>query len=220
MPSTPTHALRPLKEAGRQTVWLIQRPGEQQRTLKTWVLTPWLAFKLLLGIAQPQRQTAGARLTQRAGVRTAPVMGSWRPAWRGRPVIELELGFVPGRSAQEVARDPGLSDREQRRGSAAIGRLAALLLAAGLLNRDFKLNNVIIDDAGEPWMIDTVGVRRSYRPEAAAARMLERLSLQLPRPVRTAAWVPGMRHALRGLPARSRREVVRRLRQHRTPESC
>jgi hypothetical protein len=81
--------VRRLKDAGRQSVWLIQRPGEQPRTLKSWPLTPLLLVKLALGIAQPQRQLRGARRVARAGIQT-PEVCRFRMAWaeqggHGRP---------------------------------------------------------------------------------------------------------------------------------------
>jgi hypothetical protein len=220
--SPPAHALRRLKEAGRQSVWLIHRPGEQPRTLKSWPLTPLLLAKLALGIAQPQRQLRGARRAARAGIMTAEVCG-WRICWRRpRAWMELELTWVPGRCAIDLAVEGG-PDGSQRRASAAVGCVVARLVEGGLFNRDLKLSNLIVDGgegATAVWMIDTVGIRRLRRPAVEIARMLERLAVQpaergivLSPPM----WVPAMRRALAGLPAVTRRAVVRRLKEHRRP---
>ncbi|MHC4211047.1 MAG: BUD32 family EKC/KEOPS complex subunit [Planctomycetota bacterium] len=236
MSTPPAHAVRRLKDAGRQSVWLIQRPGEQPRTLKSWPLTPLLLVKLALGIAQPQRQLRGARRVARAGIPTAEVCclklawGRPRPAGprklrgHGRPQVEIELGWVEGSSAYDLVSSGSLSPSDRRRTSAAVGRVVAKLVEAGLFNRDLKLSNLIVDfSAGraDVWLIDTVGIRRLRRPEPEIARMLERLAVQPARggiALTPPVWMPAMRHALGGLAAVTRRAVVRRLQAHRQRE--
>jgi hypothetical protein len=182
-----------------------------------------MALKLLVGIAQPQRQVAGAGRASRAGIRNAPVIGRWRITWRP-PRVELELGFVPGRLALELVGGEALSEPDQRRASAAVGRVVARLAAAGLFNRDVKLSNLIVDDdkgAMDVCLIDTVGLRRMRHRIAEIARMLERLAVQPARSGQTLTppvWIPAMRHALRELPATTRRAVVRQLQAHRQRE--
>jgi hypothetical protein len=219
----PAHAVRRLKDAGRQSVWLIQRPGEQPRTLKSWPLTPLLLAKLVLGIAQPQRQIRGARRVARAGIPTAEVCGR-RLVWGRPPRVEIELAWVPGDSAFELVAPARLNDADRRGASAAVGRLVARLVEAGLFNRDLKLSNLIVDfSAGraDVRLIDTVGIRRLRRREIEIARMLERLAVQPARggiALTPPAWMPAMRHALGGLGAVTRRAVVRRLQAHRQRE--
>jgi hypothetical protein len=218
----PAHAVRRLKDAGRHSVWLVHRPGEQPRTLKTWPLSPWMLVKLALGIAQPQRQVRGARRLARAGIPTAEVRDR-RVAW-GRRQVEIELSWVDGTSAWDLVSSVGLDEPERRRASAAVGRVVARLAGAGLFNRDVKLSNLVVVTTGDgtvAWLIDTVDIRRLRRPAVEIARMLERLAVQ---PARSGialappAWVPAMRTALRGLPAVTRRAVVRRLQSHRRRE--
>lgn len=221
-PQPPAHAVRALKTSDRGTVWLVRPPGQPARTLKTWPLTPWLALKLLVGGAQPQRLAAGVRRLERAGIRVAPVAGRWRGAWRGGPKVEMELRWVEGRSALELLRDPALDDAARRRHSAAIGRVVGRLVEARLFNRDVKLENLIVDGAGEVWLIDTVDIRAMRDVTVLAARMLERLAVQpadLGIPLSPASWVPAMRAALRGLPIPARRAVVRSLKEHRRRRS-
>src|SRR5262245_41150249 len=117
MGDPPAHAVRTLKDAGRRSVWLIHRPQEQRRTLKRWGLGPFMLLKLALGIAQPQRQAAGARHLEKAGIDTARVAGRWRLAWNRGPLVELELEYVEGRSALDMARDRGLAEGDLRRAS-------------------------------------------------------------------------------------------------------
>lgn len=226
MDNPPPHAIECLKAAGRQSVWLIGRPGEEPRTLKTWPLSPALALKLLLGIAQPQRQIRATKRLTRAGLNAAPVIGRWKIILQQRiPVVQLELKFVPGRSAFELAPPRSLSDPERRRAATSIGRTVAQLTAAKLFHRDLKLSNLIIDATyprNEVWLIDTVGVRPMRRGATQIARMLERLAVQLTVSgdrLPAVVWMPVILHALRPLPVRTRRAVVQRLKQHRSRRS-
>lgn len=218
--SPPAHAVRQLKELGEHPVWLVHRPGEEPRTLKTWSATPVRLLQLAMRIARPQRQIAGARRLARAGVRTPAICGSWRFARRDGRVIELDHVYVEGRSALELARDESTTRQEVRHISEAAGDIVAAMIAAGLTNKDLKLNNIIVAADGVIWNIDTDGVRRDRNRVRAAARMLERLGVQLSvmgSRVGPEAWLPAMRRALRPFPRPQRREVVRLLKAHRRP---
>ncbi len=222
MGEQPAHAVRALKEAGRQSVWLIHRPHEQPRTVKSWGVGPAMLVKLALGIAQPQRQVAGARLLADAGIKTARLAGPWRLAWNGGPMVQLELDYVEGRSALDMARDAALREGDLRRASDAVGRLVAGMIAAGLFNRDMILANLVVDAHHQAWQIDTVGVRREGRRAVAAARMLERLGVQLPvmkERLGPAAWMPGLRRILSSLSKPDREEAIRWLQEHRRRRS-
>jgi hypothetical protein len=219
VPSPPAHAVRQLRQSGRQGVWLVHRPGEEPRTVKRWALTPWCLVKLLLGIAQPQRQIRGARRLARAGIPTPQVLGRWRFV-RRRPAVQLELAWIEGDNALERMRCASPAPGDVRRLSAALGRTVAAMSAAALFNRDLKLDNLIVDRRETLWQIDTVGVRWRRRRVRETARMLERLAAQLPVtgvPLVPAVWLPALRHALRGLPRASRPAAVRWLRAHRPP---
>ena len=201
-------------------MWLVPRPGEEPRTLKTWSVTPIRLVQLGGGFARPQRQIAGARRLRRAGVRTPAICGSWRYARRDGLVIELDHVYVEGRSALELAKDPDTPREDIRRISRGLGDIVAAMVAADLLNKDFKLNNVIVAADGVIWIIDTDGVRRVRSRVVGATRMLERLGVQLPimgDRVSPAAWLPAIRRGLRPLTRQQRREVVRLLRAHRRP---
>jgi hypothetical protein len=215
----PAHAVRQLKH-GEHPVWLVHRPGEEPRTLKTWPVTPIRLIQLGGGFARPQRQIAGAKHLRRAGVHTPDVCGSWRYARRDGLVVELDHVYVEGRSAWELARDPDISRSDIRRISGGLGDIVAALVTADLLNKDLKLNNVIVADDGLIWLIDTDGVRRVRSRVEGASRMLERLGIQLPvndDPVPPAVWLPAMRRAMRPLSRQQRKEVVQLLRAHRRP---
>ncbi len=201
-------------------MWLVHRPGEEPRTHKTWSVTPIRLVQLGGGFARPQRQIAGAKRLRRAGVRTPAICGSWRYARRDGWVVELEHVYVEGRSAWELAKDPDTPREDIRRISHGLGDVVAALVTADVLNKDLKLNNVIVDADGVIWLIDTDGVRRIRSRVEGAARMLERLSLQLPLMgdrLCPAAWLPAMRRALRPLSRQQRQEVAQLLRAHRQP---
>jgi hypothetical protein len=221
MAEAPPHAVRCLKEAGVHSVWLVQRPGQPPRTIKGWPLTAGLLLKLLLGIAQPQRQIRGARRLRRAGAPTPRVFGSWRFARRGKTrLVEIELEYVPGRSAFDVLAEAAPGDDLPRRCARPIGRLVAALASARLLHRDLKLRNVIVNEEDQPpsvWIIDSVGVRRYNDLPMSLLRMLDRLlveaaadGLALPASV----WRPVLHAALGDQDPLTRRLVVVLLRRH------
>ncbi len=222
MPKPPAHAVKCLKSAGLNSVWLIHRPGEGPRTLKAWPVTIELLFKIVLGIAQPQRQIRGAKQLARAAVDPATVCGSWRLVRRDRrSFIQLELDYVPGPSALEALQEGNLSEVERRRAATAVGRIVAKLAVAGLFHRDLTLTNLIVKDASEPaqiCVVDTVGVRRIRRPVPEIARMLERLVVQPDFnriPVPRMVWMPLLLAAMRPLAPTTRQAVLRTLKRHR-----
>ncbi len=223
MATPPAHAISCLKDAGRQSVWLIQRPQQTPRTLKTWPLSPGLIAKLALGMAQPQRQIRGARRLAAVGVSTPAVVGSWRFARRGRvPVIELELDHVEGRTALELLGPGTTATARQLHCAARLGAFVNAIGSARLLHRDLKLRNVIVDEDGGRddagiWIIDPVGVRRTVGRVRAFVYMFDRLmceaaaaGITLPRPL----WRRVIRAGLAPQPAAVRRSVIRRLRSH------
>ncbi len=225
VPDRPVHAIRCLKPAGHNSVWLINRPDQQLRTLKRWPISPILLLKLAMGIAQPQRLIRGGRRLARAGIRTASPVDGWSFQWRGwPPVVELELAYVPGRSGLEWARDASVDDQLRRRHGVAIGRVVAELAGAGLFHRDLKLSNLIFgaaDDEGGLWLIDTVGIRRMRRRDEEIARMLERLAVQVLGygiPFSRASWMPALLNGLRPQPPQTRRAVLRRLKSRTLDE--
>ena len=185
-------------------------------------MTIELLLKIVLGIAQPQRQIRGAKQLARAAVDPATVCGSWRLVRRDRrSFIQLELDYVPGPSALEALREGTLSEVERRRAATAVGRIVAKLAVAGLFHRDLTLTNLIVKETSEPaqiCVVDTVGVRRIRRPVPEIARMLERLVVQPDFnriPVPRMVWMPLLLAAMRPLAPATRQAVFRTLKQHR-----
>jgi len=218
--SGPRHAVRCLKRDGRRGIWLVQRAGHRAVTVKQWPLTFSMVAKLGLGIAQPQRQRRGARRLTRAGVRTPSPRGPIR--LRGRPRrVEVEHEYVEGRTALELLREePDPIDRAHRRALVrVVGAAVANIASAGLLHRDVKLTNLVIDDHDPPrvWFIDPVGVRRAVDPVARFVRMFDRLAVEptnqgidLP----AWQWQPLVRAALAGVPRPMRRAIITRIRSY------
>lgn len=216
----PPRVVSCLKDAGASSVWMIERPGEGQRTLKIWPLTPLLALKLLLSQAQPQRQLRGSRRLARLDINSPRPVGRWRLRRRvGRWEVAIEYPFVPGRSALEMLQNGQMDEQAARRCGRQVGRIVRTLAGAGYVHRDLKLDNLVIADAGgEPmvWVVDAVGVRPTMSRRAAVVRMLDRLLVQATnQPVarKRWAWAPLLREAVAGFAPRERREIMRRIRK-------
>lgn len=220
MSNEPPHAVTCLKDAGASSVWMIERPGEGQRSLKIWPLTPLLALKLLFFQAQPQRQLRGSRRLARLDIKSPRPVGRWRLRRRvGRWEVAIEYPFVSGRSALQMLHDGRIDEQAARCFGRQVGRIVRTLGGAGYVHRDLKLNNLVIADAGgEPivWVIDAVGVRPTMSRREAVVQMLDRLLVQTTdQPVARNrwAWAPLLREAVAGFARRERREVMRRVRK-------
>ena len=222
----PSRAVRCLKAEGGREVWLVSPAGGEAgpEVLKRWTLTPALAVKLLMGIAQPQRQVRGARRLARAGIPTPAIRGRWRLTRAGgRAAIEIRMALAEGRSPLALADEGGAPPAAARAVAGALGRLVAAMTAAGLFNRDLKLENLIVDERADPpvvWVIDPVGVRPMRRPAEQCARMLERLAVQhadAGRPIGHWAVMAVLAAALRPMRRRLRRRTMAHLRTLRRP---
>ncbi len=172
---------------------------------------------MLVGKSQPQLLIRGARRIACTGLRTPRHLGSWRLVWSGRWwAVQVELEYVEGTSARELARCDGFDGRFAALVARRIGCVANQLAVAGVKHRDLTLANIVVaGDARDPeiWVIDTVGVRRFGDPVTLTLRMLDRLyvgvsDLDIPLSVR----VPLVRAAFAGLPRAARREAIRRAR--------
>ncbi len=221
----PTDAIECLKDAGRQSVWLVHRPGGL-RTVKAWTLGPVTAVKMLLGIAQPQRQERGARRLEEAGVKTPRRLPPRRVCLHGLlPIVRMELEYIPGVTALAFLADDQVGESVKCRWARAVGQVVAKLIRAKLFNRDLKLTNLIVaSTTAEPivWIIDPVGVRRMRSLVAETERMLERLAVEVPASgvaIPSAVTSAALRSSLRPLAPDTRRAVLRRLRERRRRES-
>ena len=218
----PPHTRACLKREGRRATFLIQPPHQPPRTLKRWPLTPALALKLALGIAQPQRLIRGAGHLARAGVLTAQPTSPWRivRAKRGWDV-EIELEHHLGKHALKWLKCDTIPPAQRLPTARCLGRIVARLAQAGILHRDFKPSNIIIHHDGQDpviALIDTVAVKTRVAPAVAAADMLAHLAFIPPSfmPFLTPDVIAAvLRSALRALPSDCHREVLTRLRRAR-----
>ncbi|MCA9285805.1 MAG: hypothetical protein KDA22_11350 [Phycisphaerales bacterium] len=218
---TPRGAVSCLKRDGDRSVWLVERSGVPARTVKRWPLTPALAFKLAVGRSQPQRQARATRMLRRFGLAVPEVLAGPRVVRGAGPggFVALELAFVPRQTMLDRLRAGDADSRAARRLGAACGELIASLAAHGLLNRDLKLSNLIVDEHERVWMIDPVGVRRCVDRSTAVFRMLERLGVEpasIPCVVPRSAVIAAVRRAWRSLPRRPA-QAAHRLRSTRPP---
>ena len=144
-------------------------------------------------------------------------VGSWRferTGWWWS--IRLELVFVEGRSAYELARRTDDDVTFGRVAARRIGEVVQRLAAAGVMHRDLKLENVLIagpDDDPRIWILDPIGVRTIRNRPEATVRMLDRIYIEVcDRVIPRWARIPLVRAAVEGLPRPERRAVLRRVR--------
>jgi serine/threonine protein kinase len=221
---SPPHAVKCLKQEGLHEVWLLRLQNGEQRTLKSWPLSLWMLCKLLLGIAQPQRQLRGMKRLQGINVHTPLVDGNWRVTHRGRWRVELQMQYASGSAAWEIIGGPltpaPFNQKMLLNAALQLGELVAHLAGHGIFHRDLKPSNVVVEPIGDDqvrlWIIDTVGVRITRSPSMAIERMLERLAIQpiqfdrtLAKKIRAVV----MRAALRSSSKRDRRSIMRQLRE-------
>lgn len=132
------------------------------------------------------REWAAANRLDRIGIRTVRPLALLH---RGGPwgcTQTLLLPHVQGVTLQQYLRDDTPPDRwseedrrRRRRVAETVGRQVGLLIAAGIVNRDHKTGNLLIDDrciheAAQPVLIDPAGLRRR-RNDPHVWRMLARL---------------------------------------------
>lgn len=176
--TTPSAAIDLLKE-GRNSIvemhevasrrWVVKRAarsGVAERVKSAIRLSPlW-------------REWRGARRLRRAGVRCCQPIAMVRGRdVRGREM--LIMPFVEGPTLHRFIREVN-EPAERRVVAEATGRQLHRLLHVGLVNRDHKTSNLIIDEAcrrgGEqPMLIDPAGLRRATPDRVARmfARLLE-----------------------------------------------
>lgn len=166
-----------LKQERGRSVWIHRVDRETVETVKSWTLTPWFAFKFLIGIAQPWRHVRGAGRIRRCSLRT-PRIKSLRVGWLAPwPVVKLRMPFIEGTTALEWMQSDSAVRRETASG---LGAHATTLARSGFRHRDFKLSNVVIESGTHRiWLIDPVGVVRDPDLARSLACMLERLNVEI-----------------------------------------
>ncbi len=215
----PSHAMERLKGHGNgYAVWRLTHMDGTESTLKSWPLLFKSLLTLPVGMAQAQRQARGTRRLLAIDVPTPVVVSG--PRCIGL-TVQLELQWIDGCTALDMLRDGDIDVSVLRAAAVQLGGIISRIATGGFMHRDLKLSNIIIErgeDGLQPWLIDTVGVRRCMSTSGAVYRMLERVQAEIRNepelvgPLRMAV----VRAAFRSLPRSTRRAVCRRLRSHRS----
>jgi len=165
-----------LKDDDRSTVTRRDVDG------RSWIVKRYhlSAFKrLAYGLVRrtpPWQEWAGAKLLHAAGVRIS------RPLAVAHP-DRLVLAYQDGRSLHDWMRET-TDPRQRLTVGRGVGRQIGRITRAGLVNRDHKPTNLIVDAAceagdAEPVLIDPAGLRR--RTSAKLLRMLAVMYRATPR---------------------------------------
>lgn len=174
----PAEASRVLKSDRRSKVWRVDRPREAggaivYKRFEYWPLRQALAG--WLSVHPAQREMRQNQLLRSAGLPVAPIVdhgvdrvGLGCKYWLATP--------DRGETIKRLLIHRELEGRQQRlRVVRLLAHLAADLIQRGYYFRDFKLSNVVIDRAGQLWLIDVGSVRPSRDPKHAL-RMLANLA--------------------------------------------
>jgi hypothetical protein len=163
--------MRTFKADRRSHVWLVDAV-EGRRVIKQFVYSPLRQrLALLLGTHPGRRELACNRRLGAAGVRVVPIVdagiegrGLGCRAWLATPLT--------GSSLHHLLDDSGGDDDARGRLIDAAAALAADLIRAGFWFKDLKPSNIVIDEAGEAWLIDVGSARPAQKP-SETKRMLK-----------------------------------------------
>jgi len=171
------------KEVARSSVDWVEIQGKNW-IIKTYHMPAWIVWVYQCVRATPAwREWRGSFAVESAGCRANPPLALVHDFSRGVDAQCLIMPFIEGQSlgqllvqwSKEPSNDPQV--RDLRLGLAkAMGRQIAALMKAGLINRDYKPANLMVDPACrqqgcEPVIIDPLGVRARV-DEARRLRML------------------------------------------------
>jgi hypothetical protein len=162
--------IRTFKADARSRVWLVDAP-QGRRVIKRFEYSPLRQrLALLLGLHPACRELRCNRRLHAAQVRVVPVIdagvegrGLGCRAWIATPLA--------GTSLHHRLQDPEAQTGGRGRLIDAAARLARDLIQAGFWFKDLKPSNIVIDDAGDAWLID-VGSARPARKPSDTERML------------------------------------------------
>jgi lipopolysaccharide kinase (Kdo/WaaP) family protein len=176
-PGTPPPDRRPrlLKQRtdGQAAVWSVPLDFGKRNTrvrsrcvvLKVERLdNGWALAKSMLRLTKAHRQWRGAKRLEHASIRAARGVAIVRGRGPTGPVEMLALEALPGRTLLECLADAAPGTGNEHRLARAIGRHIAALCLAGLVNRDSKPSNLLIEwkKNGQPsiTVLDTVAITR------------------------------------------------------------
>ncbi len=146
-----------LKPGESRSVWRVTTSTEVV-TIKCRKETLWGWMRFVLARSPLHREVKGAAVLTGANVRTAVPLA----LCRGNRTQCLILRHVPGRTLLECMADANLTGAQRQRIAISIGRQLRQMGEQGVMNRDHKPSNLIVDEgvAGEPLVtvIDAAGV--------------------------------------------------------------
>jgi hypothetical protein len=170
-------AIEQFKSDRRSTVWSVAarlgpaRAGAQ--VIKRFDYSPIRQrLSLLMGNHPGQIELRWNLRLQEKQVPVVPLIdGGIERAGSGLGRRAWLATALSGTSLQRLIRDPAVRRQRGEVLLAAAARLATRLFAAGFWSRDLKPSNIIVDPAGECWLIDVGSVRLGASP-ANVARTL------------------------------------------------
>ncbi len=158
---------QPLKEGPNRSVWFEAEPTP--RAVKRFHSRGYLA-RLLDG----RRARREYRMLRELALRGLPVPTALVPQ-RVQRRWQIGSSWIQGaRPLEDVLAGRSPWPNEPRRVARRLGRLLGLAHARGVRQRDLHAGNVLLDDAGEPWIVDPAGIRLGPAGARAAGADLER----------------------------------------------
>lgn len=165
------------KQDRRSKVWLAPSTGDDPEAvvIKRFEYSP-IRQRLakMFGVHPAQREARVNRWLASKGIAVVPIIasGCQRVGLGGKLWLATPKR---GRSLQCLLReDLPLSGPLRQAVIESVGRLAGQLLGAGVFFKDLKTSNILIDEAGQAWLID-VGSARPMVLYGRADRMLAML---------------------------------------------
>lgn len=182
----------------RTRVWAIRRPNGDNVVIKQYVYSPLKQkCELSLGVHLGQEEIRGNRSLAEAGVPVVPIEEAGCESWTWGCRVWL-MTPLTGRSLQKTIRVLGAQEPACRRLVEKAATLTVSLLEAGMILRDLKTSNIVVEPGGEMLLIDAGGIRR-IRSRRCVARMLKTMDRSLVRD---------------GMPGRLREHFRERVRFH------
>jgi serine/threonine protein kinase len=170
------------KEASRSSVDWVEMPSGNW-IIKTYHMPAWITWFYQCVRATPSwREWRASFAVEAAGCRACPPLALVHDLSRGVNAQCLIMPYIEGRSLGQLLRrwsknptDDSQTPQLRLRLAVSMGDQIAALMRAGLINRDYKPANLMVDPAcqqgREPVMIDPLGVRARVG-QARRLRML------------------------------------------------
>ncbi len=172
--------VRVFKDDRRSRVWQIRIENHASDTAHTDLVIKRFMYAplrqrlgMLFGLHPAQRERRANRKLARGGLSVVPIVahGAQRAGLGCRLWLITPMA---GRSLETLLHDGSLQGGSRRSTSRAVGALAGRLIAGGWFFRDLKTSNIVMDQEGQPSLIDVGSVRR-LRSKKQALRMLAML---------------------------------------------